>query len=75
MRQETQEKIDALHRQIARLVEQEKSHHDAQTPSANPVLRAIAHNRIELAARSPSDRDQMRWAVASFPTSCARPTR
>lgn len=75
MRQETQDKIDALHRRIARLVEQEKAHHDAQTPSDNPILRAIAHNRIEQAARSPSDREQMRWAVASLPTSHARPAR
>lgn len=67
MRKETQRKIDALHAEIKALVEAEKAHHDVKTPNANRVLRHIAHNRIDLAGRSPEDRSAMCVATMRAP--------
>jgi hypothetical protein len=67
MRPETQRAIDALHAQIAALVEAEKAHHDAKHQGENWIFRQKAHTGIELAALPPQQREQMRYATASFP--------
>lgn len=67
MRTNTQASIDALHRQIAALVAAEKAHYDAAHAAEAPVCRQIAHTRIEMASRCPSDRALMVWATASLP--------
>lgn len=68
MRAATQRAIDALHSQIAALVDAEKAHHDAAHPGEAGFLRQMAYCRIECAARSPSDRAAARTvAVLSAP--------
>jgi hypothetical protein len=67
LRAETRASIDALHAQIEALVAAEKAHHDATHPGEHSLHRQIAHTRIDVAARSPSDRSQMVWATASMP--------
>ena len=67
MRAKTQAAIDSLHAQVLALVQAEKDWHDAKHPATNQLLRGIAHTRIEVAARPPEDRAQMRWATATLP--------
>lgn len=47
MRDATRKQIEALHRQIADLIEAEKAHHDEANPHQQGVLREISHCKIE----------------------------
>ena len=67
MRQSTQMKIDALHAEIADLVEAEKKHYDKENPADNDLWRHIAHTKIENQAHSPKMRALRIFATASFP--------
>jgi hypothetical protein len=66
MRQTTQRKIDALHAQIAELIDAEKRHHDKSHAGENDLWRHVAHTRLEMARHCPGDRENMRYAVAAF---------
>lgn len=68
MRKTTQRKIDALHAQIAELIEREKRYHDRKNPGENSLWRHVSHTKIEMAAYSPGHRANMVEAVAAFPT-------
>lgn len=58
MRESTRQKINALHRQIADLIEAEKKHYDSKHPGQNDLLRSINHCRIEWHQHSPEYRDR-----------------
>lgn len=66
MRPTTQQKIDALHSQIAELIEAEKRHHNKTHAGENSLWRHVAHTRLEMARYCPKDRDNMRYAVAAL---------
>jgi hypothetical protein len=68
MREATSKAIDALHAQIAELVEAEKRNFDAEHPNMNSLWRSISHTKIEFQAHSPQHRALMRVeAVATLP--------
>lgn len=66
MRPTAQRKIDALHAQIAELINAEKRHHDKTHPNENALWRHAEHTRLEMARHCPADREQMRVAVAAL---------
>ena len=68
MRPMTRKKIDALHAQIAELVESEKRYHDAKNPGQNRLRRSISHAQIEIVLHSPQHRANMVEATASLPS-------
>jgi len=68
MRQSTQKKIDALHKEIEILIREEKEYYDRMNPDQNNLLRTIAHTKIEFQANSPTVKRNARYATASFPT-------
>lgn len=67
MRPQTQRRIDALHAEIARLVEMEKKYSRKKEPELNHLWRQVADTKIEVAAWSPNLKASMGVATLSFP--------
>ena len=57
-RKGVQSKIDALHAEINRLVENEKKYWDKKNPDVNSLQRSIIHTSIEVRAWSPTMRER-----------------
>jgi hypothetical protein len=75
MTQKTLRSIDALHAQIAGILESEKASWDRAHPHANWIERHLSHTRIDGMRLPQSARDQMVWATASFPVNGRRIVR
>lgn len=64
MRPDTQQKIDALHEQIAALIKAEIAHSDRQNPGDNWIFKQVRHTRIEHFRLCPRDRSLFHFAEA-----------
>lgn len=73
MRATTQRKIDALHAQIAELIEREKRYRDRKNPDENSLWRTVAHAKIDMARHCPDHRANMREATALLPSMHRKP--
>lgn len=67
MRAQTQRRIDALHAEIARLVEMEKAYVRRTEPELTDLLLSVRENSISVAAWSPTMRANSVIATATFP--------
>lgn len=67
MRPQTQKRIDALHAEIASLVQMEKDYMQRKQPLDSGLSRQVREAGIDVRAWPPRMREQSRYATATFP--------